>query len=167
VVFTPERIVWFDAQGKVELDYDRGRDRGELPTGVAEVGDAATPASTRHPTRARSGVSTSTTAACGSPAGRPFGAEPRTGSWRRRSRTRSRTRPSGRSPTFGTVTYLVDARTYLPLEVRQRVVFDHSDTPDGGRERVSFRIEYLRYEPLPVTDRTKKLLEKGAGRRLP
>ncbi len=68
---------------------------------------------------------------------------------------------------FGTVTYLVDARTYLPLEVRQRVVFDHSDAPDGGREHVSFRIEYLRYEPLPVTDQTKELLEKGTGRRLP
>ena len=61
----------------------------------------------------------------------------------------------------------MDARTYLPLEVRQRVVFDHSDATDGGRERVSFRIEYLRYEPLPVTDQTKELLEKGAGRRLP
>ena len=62
---------------------------------------------------------------------------------------------------FGTVTYLVDARTYLPLEVRQRVVFDHSDAPDGGREHVSFRIEYLRYEPLPVTDPTKELLGEG------
>ena len=61
----------------------------------------------------------------------------------------------------------MDARTYLPLEVRQTVVFDHSDAPDGGRERASFRIEYLRYEPLPVHDQTKTLLEPGAGRRLP
>jgi hypothetical protein len=40
------------------------------------------------------------------------------------------------------VTYLVDTRTYLPLEVRAR-------------------IEYLRYEPLPVTDENRALLDMG------
>jgi hypothetical protein len=48
--------------------------------------------------------------------------------------------------------------------MRQRVVFDHSDVPGGGRERARIRIEYLRYEALPVNEDTKRLLEKDAGR---
>ena len=63
-----------------------------------------------------------------------------------------------------TVTYLVDARTYLPLEVRQRSVIDNSDDPERGRELLTARIEYLRYDTLPVNDRTERLLERGGGR---
>jgi hypothetical protein len=61
------------------------------------------------------------------------------------------------------VTYLVDARTFLPLEMRVRVVFVHDDSipGGGGRELARLRIEYLRYEPLPVTDENRALLEMG------
>ena len=103
-------------------------------------------------------ASTSSTTGCGLPAGRPFGGERPTGSSRHRSLT-----PSSPS-SLTTVTYLVDARTYLPLEVRQRSVIDDSDVPDGGRERLSATVGYLRYEALPVTDANKRLLQKGAGR---
>jgi hypothetical protein len=58
-------------------------------------------------------------------------------------------------------TYLVDASTYLPLELRVRVVLKHSrfEPGGGGRELARMRIEYLRYEALPVTDENKALLE--------
>jgi hypothetical protein len=61
------------------------------------------------------------------------------------------------------VTYLVDARTYLPLEVRARGIFATSRFVPGGpgRELSRARIEYLRYEPLPVSDETKALLDMG------
>jgi hypothetical protein len=61
------------------------------------------------------------------------------------------------------VTYLVDARTYLPLEVRNRVIFTHTKLEPGGpgRELARARIEYLRYEPLPVTDENEAFLEMG------
>jgi hypothetical protein len=61
------------------------------------------------------------------------------------------------------VTYLVDARTYLPLELRVRIVFKQSrfEPGGGGRELARLRIEYLRYEALPVTDENKALLEMG------
>jgi hypothetical protein len=56
-----------------------------------------------------------------------------------------------------TVTYLVDARSYLPLEVRNHVTFVHDGAePD---EVGSGRIEYLRYEPLPVTGGNMALLD--------
>jgi hypothetical protein len=54
------------------------------------------------------------------------------------------------------VTYLVDAKTFLPLAIRNRTVLD-SDM--GPRERADLRIDYLRYERLPVTDANKRLLE--------
>lgn len=62
-----------------------------------------------------------------------------------------------------TVTYLVDARTYLPLETRIRVVLDHRESGPGrvGRELARARIEYLRYEPLPLTDENRALLRMG------
>ena len=61
------------------------------------------------------------------------------------------------------VTYLVDARTYLPLEVRNRVIFTHTKFEPGGpgRELARARIEYLRYEPLPLTDENEAVLEMG------
>jgi hypothetical protein len=52
------------------------------------------------------------------------------------------------------VTYLVDARTFLPFEVRQRTV----STIDG-RQLMKARIEYLRYDPLPITEENRQLLE--------
>jgi hypothetical protein len=56
-----------------------------------------------------------------------------------------------------TVTYLVDARTYLPLEVRNHVIFVHDGAePDEVGES---RTEYLRYEPLPVTEENTALLD--------
>ena len=68
-------------------------------------------------------------------------------------------------PGFGDerVTYFVDARTYLPLELRVRIIFKHSrfEPGGGGRELARLRIEYLRYETLPVTDENKALLEMG------
>ena len=62
-----------------------------------------------------------------------------------------------------TVTYLVDARTYLPLEIRMRAIFLTSKMVPGGpgRELARARIEYLRYKALPVTDKNKDLLEMG------
>jgi hypothetical protein len=62
-----------------------------------------------------------------------------------------------------TVTYLVDARTYLPLEVRMRAIFLTSKFVPGGpgRELARARIEYLRYEALGVTGENKDLLEMG------
>lgn len=61
------------------------------------------------------------------------------------------------------VAYLVDTRTYLPLEVRARVIFATSRFVPGGpgRELSRARIEYLRYEPLPVTDQNEALLDMG------
>jgi hypothetical protein len=61
------------------------------------------------------------------------------------------------------VTYLVDTRTYLPLEVRAQAIFAESKYVPGGpgRELSRARIEYLRYEPLPVTDENKALLDMG------
>jgi hypothetical protein len=158
VVSTPERIVWFDAGGQREMSYDRDRERagGEQPDDSS--GGTAFPgfdpfsdpgAQLReHVDSRRLRVAGRTTV---------------------RGRTAFRlvardTARSGPNEGFGTVVYFVDAATYLPLEMRQRVVFDHSDVPGGGRERARIRIEYLRYEALPVNDDTKRLLEKDAGR---
>jgi hypothetical protein len=52
------------------------------------------------------------------------------------------------------VTYLVDSRTFLPLALRMRVVADLVH----GRELMTTRVDYLRYERLPVTDANKALL---------
>jgi hypothetical protein len=150
-VSTPERIIWWDAKGKKLLAYrwKQGEPKGP-------------PADSQYP-----GFD---------PASDP-GAQLRDHVEHDRLRVAGRTTVRGRtayrlvsSPIPDpdslrdrtTVTYLVDARTYLPLEVRRRGVIDHSDVP--GRERLTARIEYLRYQPLPVTDETKRLLEKGAGR---
>jgi hypothetical protein len=155
-VSTPERITWFDAKGRVMLNYDRDRDHtAPAPRDEDDADDGS-----------------------GYPGFDPSfdpGVQLREHVERDRLRVAGRTTVRGRiayrlvgkagsGEDFGTVTYLVDARTYLPLEVRQRVIFDFSDVPDGGRERVYFRLEYLRYEALPVNDRTKRLLGKGAGR---
>jgi hypothetical protein len=58
------------------------------------------------------------------------------------------------------VTYLVDARTYLPLEIRSRSLgdFGRVDPALGGRELVRWRAEYLRYERLPLTGGNRALL---------
>jgi hypothetical protein len=156
-VSTPERIVWFDAKGNKELaaDWD---DWNEDPR-------EGPPADSAYP-----GFD---------PVQNP-GAQLREHVEQDRLRVAGRTTVRGRtayrlvsspipdpdsSRDRTTVTYLVDARTYLPLEVRQRSVIDSSDVPGGGRERLAARIEYLRYEALPVTDENKRLLEKGGGRR--
>jgi hypothetical protein len=55
------------------------------------------------------------------------------------------------------VAYLVDARTFLPLATRWSGVFDSGST-GRARERADLRLDYLRYERLPVTDATKALL---------
>jgi hypothetical protein len=156
VVSTPERIVWFDAEGNKELsaswdDWDEDPREGP-PSGSDYPGF--------------------------DPAQNP-GAQLREHVEHDRLRVAGRTTVRGRtayklvsSPITDpdsprdrtTVTYLADARSYLPLEIRQRSVIDSSDVPGGGRERLTARIEYLRYEPLPVTDESKRLLEKGAGR---
>ena len=154
VVSTPEQITWFDANGRTQLSYDGDRAGGQPPV--------------------REG---------GYPGFDPFsdpGAQLREHVESGRLRVAGRTNVRGRTAfrlvarasaqaapdeDFGTVVYLVDARTYLPLELRQRVVFDHSDVPGGGRERGTLRVEYLRYQALPVNDKTERLLEKGAGRR--
>jgi hypothetical protein len=52
------------------------------------------------------------------------------------------------------VTYAVDARSYLPIEVRVSVRMP--------RQRVVLRVEYLRYDRLPVTEANRRLLEIGA-----
>jgi hypothetical protein len=153
VVSTPERITWFDAGGRKQLSYDR--DRREPPIGGGSGYPGFDPFSDpgaqlrEHVDRGTLRVAGRTTV-------------------RGRTAFRLVARASARSAPdedFGTVVYLVDARTYLPLELRQRVVFDHSDVPRGGRERATLRVEYLRYEALPVNDETQKLLAKGAGRR--
>jgi hypothetical protein len=158
VVATTDRITWFDARGRVELDYDRDRDDPPPEKQRDAGGRSAYPGF--------------------DPSWDP-GAQLRAHVDNGRLRLTGRTTVRGRTAyrlvakadpgapaaeDFGTVTYFVDARTYLPLEIRQTVVFDHSDVPDGGRERASFRIEYLRYDALPVNERTKTLLEPGAGR---
>jgi hypothetical protein len=58
------------------------------------------------------------------------------------------------------VAYLVDARTFLPLATRWSGVFD-SGPPGRARERADMRLDYLRYERLPVTDANEALLEMG------
>ena len=62
-----------------------------------------------------------------------------------------------------TVTYLVDARTYLPLEIRNRMLgdFGRVDPALGGRELIRWRAEYLRYERLPLTNENRALLRMG------
>jgi hypothetical protein len=156
VVSTPERVTWFDAGGRTQLRYDR--DQGEPPVGRGSGGSGypgIDPSSDpgaqlrEHVENGRLRVAGRTTV-------------------RGRTAFRLVARASARSAPdedFGTVVYLVDASTYLPLELRQRVVFDHSDVPGGGRERATLRVEYLRYQALPVNDETERLLEKGAGRR--
>jgi hypothetical protein len=159
VVSTPERMVWFDAKGEQVLSYNRDRDRpGDEPpaddpgeNGFPGFDPSSDPGAQlrEHVDSGRLRVDGRTTV-------------------RGRTAFRLVARDSARSAPdedFGTVVYLVDARTYLPLEMRQRAVFDHSDVPGGGRERATIRVEYLRYEALPVNGETKKLLEKGAGRR--
>jgi hypothetical protein len=94
------------------------------------------------------------------------------GSLRVAGRTTSRGRDayrlvSGRlsHPSPGTiwteVTYLVDAKTFLPLAIRDRTLldFDPSVPGEAARARAYVRIDYLRYERLPVTDANKALLE--------
>ncbi len=158
-VVTPERIVSFDAKGRTTLDF--------APDEVDPVGDQDE--STKSP--ADSGYP-------GFEPGSDPGAQLRAHVESGRLRVAGRAVVRGRSayrlvssqrsdPRSGleseTVTYLVDARTYLPLEVRQRSVIDNSDDPERGRELLTARIEYLRYEALPVNDRTKRHLERGAG----
>lgn len=62
-----------------------------------------------------------------------------------------------------TVTYLVDARTYVPLAVRARTVFDFTDVDPalGGRQVLDARVEYLRYEPLEPTETNVRKLRMG------
>ena len=157
VVSTPERIVWFDAKGNRELaanwdEWDEDpRERPPTDGGYPGFDPSSNPGAQlrEHVEHDRLRVAGRTTV---------------------RGRTAYRLvsspipDPDSRSDHMR-VTYLVDALTYLPLEVRQRSVIDSSDVPGGGRERLSARIEYLRYEALPVTDANKRLLQKGAGRR--
>jgi hypothetical protein len=58
------------------------------------------------------------------------------------------------------VAYLVDAKTFLPLATRWSGVFD-SEPSRRPRERATMRVDYLRYDKLPVTDANKALLEMG------
>jgi hypothetical protein len=58
------------------------------------------------------------------------------------------------------VAYLVDAKSFLPLATLWSGVFE-SDAPRSARERADLRLDYLRYERLPVTDANKALLEMG------
>jgi hypothetical protein len=159
-VFTPERWTWFDAKGKVELDYDRDRD--EPPASDDDDADDGSdypgfdPFSDpgaqlrEHVDNGRLRVAGKTTVQ---------------GQTAYRLVSSRIPDPDSRSAEYTRVTYLVDARTYLPLEVRQRGVLEVSGPRGDERERFSARIEYLRYEALPVTDENKRLLEKGAGRR--
>jgi hypothetical protein len=150
VVSTPERITWFDADGKKQLSSDKdpdapaAGDEGSFP-GFDPFSDPGAQLR-EHVESGKLRVAGSTTV-------------------RGRTAYRLVSEPDKIGREYGTVTYLVDASTYLPLEVRQRVAFDDSDVPGGGRERATIRIEYLRYEALPVTDETKRLLEKGGGLR--
>lgn len=157
VVSTPERILWFDAKGNRELaanwdEWDEDPREGP-PTdgGYPGFDPSSNPGAQlrEHVEHDRLRVAGRTTVR-----------------GRTAYRLVSSPIPDPDSPSsLTTVTYLVDALTYLPLEVRQRSVIDNSDVPGGGRERLSGRIEYLRYEALPVTDANERLLQKGAGRR--
>jgi hypothetical protein len=156
VVSTPDRIVWLDSEGQVMLDYSPDDDDAWPRPSEEDTGDgsaypgfdpAADPGGQlrEHVDSGRLQVAGRTTVR-----------------GRTAYRLVAKAEPDARpDDDFGTLTYLVDARTYLPLEMRQRVVFDHSDVPGGGRERVNFRVEYLRYEALPVNDDTKRLVEMG------
>jgi hypothetical protein len=152
-VTTPERIVWFDAEGNRMLTYKWDQDEPKGPPADSEYpgfDPSANPAAQlrEHVERDRLRVAGRTTVR-----------------GRTAYRLVSSPIPDPDSPRDRTtVTYLVDARTYLPLEARQRGVIDSSDVPGGGRERVTARIEYLRYEALPITDENKRLLEKGGVR---
>jgi hypothetical protein len=53
------------------------------------------------------------------------------------------------------VVYWVDARTFLPLALRDRTLIDFDP---GPREQVDLRIDYLRYERHSVTDANERLL---------
>jgi hypothetical protein len=156
VVSTPERIIWFDAKGNKQLaaNWDEWDDdpREGPPADSAYPGfdPALNPGEQlrEHVEQDRLRVAGRTTV---------------------RGRTAyklvSSPIPDPDSPRDRTtVIYLVDARSYLPLEIRQRSVINSSDVPGGGREQLTARIEYLSYEALPVTDETKRLLEKGGGR---
>lgn len=154
VVSTPERVVWYDARGDRMFSHTPDQDAPEgrpADSGYPGFDPFSDPGHQlrEHVENDRLRVAGRTTV---------------------RGRTAYRLVSAPHSdPEAGiereTVTYLVDARTFLPLEVRNRLV-DHDDgAPGDGRKLLKARIEYLRYEPLPVTDETKRLLEKGGGRR--